>query len=68
MSGACFGAVATVQFGRTEPGLVRDNSNRMRTTVVVAAGVVLLAAGALLGWHYFGTWPLGLIGSSRDQP
>jgi tetratricopeptide (TPR) repeat protein len=71
MSGACFGAVATVQFGRTEPGLVRDNSNRMRTPVVVAAGVVLLAAGALLGWHYFGTRPLGLTASSRasrDEP
>ena len=37
----------------------------MRTTLLVSAGLVLLAAAALLGWHYFGTWPPGLTGSSQ---
>ena len=37
----------------------------MRTTILVSAGLVLLAAAALLGWHCFGTWLPGLTGSSQ---
>jgi tetratricopeptide (TPR) repeat protein len=38
----------------------------MRTTLAIAAGLVLLAAGALLGWHYFGSRLSGLTASSRS--
>ena len=38
----------------------------MRTTIAIAAGLVLLAAGALLGWHYFGSRLPGLTASSQS--
>jgi predicted CXXCH cytochrome family protein len=38
----------------------------MRTTIASAAGLVLLAAGALLGWHYFGSRLPGLTASSQS--
>ena len=37
----------------------------MRTTAIVAGSLVLLAAGALVAWRYFGPWPPTLMGSSQ---
>src|SRR5437899_12174535 len=36
----------------------------MRTTIAITAGLLLLAAVALLGWRYFGTRSPGSTGSS----
>ena len=43
----------------------------MRTTAIVAGSLILLAAGALVAWRYFGPWPANLPGPSRtgsDEP
>ena len=43
----------------------------MRTTAIVAGSLILLAAGALVAWRYFGPWPANLTGPSRtgnDEP
>jgi tetratricopeptide (TPR) repeat protein len=37
----------------------------MRTTAVVAGGLILLAAAALVVWRYFGPWPPALMRSSQ---
>ena len=37
----------------------------MRTTAIVAGSLILLAAGALVAWRYFGPWPPSLTGATR---
>ena len=39
----------------------------MRTTAIVAGSLILLAAGALVAWRYFGPWPPALTGSPQTS-